>query len=85
MPLKTTRHLAQRSAREDLGRLSAQMMAIVARSARVAEGHTDAVPDDVVAQGQTAAEKFLLRDDADKLIAQAAASDVLRAVSANSR
>jgi citrate synthase len=48
-------------AREDLGRLSAQMMAIVARSARVADGHKDAVPDDVVAQGQTAAEKFLLR------------------------
>ncbi|HYX76910.1 MAG TPA: citrate synthase 2 [Gaiellaceae bacterium] len=48
-------------AREDLGRLSAEMMAIVARSARVADGHTDAVPDDVVAQGKTAAEKFLLR------------------------
>jgi citrate synthase len=48
-------------AREDLGRLSAQMMAIVARSARVADGHTDAVPDELVAQGQTAAEKFLLR------------------------
>ncbi len=48
-------------AREDLGRLSAQMMAIVARSARVADGHTEAVPDDVVAQGKTAAEKFLLR------------------------
>ena len=37
------------------------MMAIVARSARVADGHTDAVPDDVVAEGTTAAEKFLLR------------------------
>jgi citrate synthase len=48
-------------AREDLGRLSAQMMSIVARSARVADGHTDAVPDEVVARGQTAAEKFLLR------------------------
>ena len=48
-------------ARIDLGRLSAQMMAIVARSARVADGHHDSVPDDVVAQGQTAAEKFLLR------------------------
>jgi citrate synthase len=48
-------------AREDLGRLSAEMMAIVARSARVADGHTDAVPDDVVARGKTAAEKFLLR------------------------
>jgi citrate synthase len=48
-------------AREDLGRLSAQMMAIVARSARVADGRADPVPEDVVAQGKTAAEKFLLR------------------------
>src|SRR6266581_3853891 len=48
-------------ARQDLGRLSAQMMSIVARSARVADGHPDSVPDDVVAQGDTAAEKFLLR------------------------
>src|ERR671930_864560 len=48
-------------ARDDLGRLSAQMMSIVARSARVADGKTDTVPDDVVAQGETAAEKFLLR------------------------
>ncbi len=48
-------------AREDLGRLSAQMMSIVARSARVADGRTDTVPDAVVGQGKTAAEKFLLR------------------------
>jgi citrate synthase len=48
-------------AREDLGRLSAMMMSIVARSARVADGNTDAVPDEVVEQGKTAAEKFLLR------------------------
>src|SRR5204863_2920291 len=47
-------------AREDLGRLSSQMMGIVARSARVADGKTDPIPDDVVAQGKTAAEKFLL-------------------------
>src|SRR5215211_4542947 len=47
-------------AREDLGRLSSQMMGIVARSAAVAEGREPA-PDDVVAQGETAAEKFLLR------------------------
>jgi citrate synthase len=53
--------ISDHQAREDLGRLSAEMMAIVARSARVADGHTDAVPDDVVAQGKTAAEKFLLR------------------------
>jgi citrate synthase len=48
-------------AREDLGRLSAQMMSIVARSARIADGHDDPVPDEVVARGETAAEKFLLR------------------------
>ena len=48
-------------ARTDLGRISAQMMAIVARSARVADGKTDVVPEDVVAKGRTAAEKFLLR------------------------
>ncbi|MBA3716662.1 MAG: citrate synthase 2 [Actinobacteria bacterium] len=48
-------------AREDLGRLSAQMMSIVARSARRADGHQDEVPDEVVEQGETAAEKFLLR------------------------
>jgi citrate synthase len=53
--------ISDEQAREDLGRLSAQMMSIVARSARLADGKTDAVPDDVVAQGQTAAEKFLLR------------------------
>jgi citrate synthase len=53
--------ISDEQAREDLGRLSGQMMAIVARSARVADGHADAIPDDVVAQGETAAEKFLLR------------------------
>ena len=53
--------ISDEQAREDLGRLSGQMMAIVARSARVADGHADAIPDDVVARGETAAEKFLLR------------------------
>jgi citrate synthase len=53
--------ISDEQAREDLGRLSAQMMSIVARSARVADGKTDVVPDDVVAHGKTAAEKFLLR------------------------
>jgi citrate synthase len=47
-------------ARDDLARLSAQMMSIVAKSAAVHDGREPA-PDDVVAQGQTAAEKFLLR------------------------
>jgi citrate synthase len=53
--------ISDEQAREDLGRLSAEMMSIVARSARVADGHREAVPDDVVAAGKTAAEKFLLR------------------------
>jgi citrate synthase len=53
--------ISDEQAREDLGRLSAQMMSIVARSARIADGKTDVVPDEVVAAGVTAAEKFLLR------------------------
>ena len=53
--------ISDEQARDDLARLSAQMMTIVARSARVADGKSDAVPDEVVARGQTAAEKFLLR------------------------
>ncbi|MBD0329487.1 MAG: citrate synthase, partial [Thermoleophilia bacterium] len=53
--------ISAEQARDDLGRLSGQMMAIVARSARIADGHTDAVPDDDVAEGESAAEKFLLR------------------------
>ena len=53
--------VSDQQAREDLGRLSAQMMSIVARSARLADGHGDPVPDEVVARGTTAAEKFLLR------------------------
>ena len=47
-------------ARDDLARLSAQMMSIVAKSAAVHDGREPA-PDDVVAEGDTAAEKFLLR------------------------
>jgi citrate synthase len=53
--------ISDEQARQDLGRLSAQMMTIVARSARVADGHSVPIPDDVVAAGRTAAEKFLLR------------------------
>jgi citrate synthase len=53
--------ISDQQAREDLGRLSAQMMSIVARSARKADGHDEPVADDVVARGETAAEKFLLR------------------------
>jgi citrate synthase len=53
--------ISDEQAREDLGRISAQMMSIVARSARLADGKSDEVPNDVVAQGKTAAERFLLR------------------------
>ncbi|HTR32828.1 MAG TPA: citrate synthase 2 [Gaiellaceae bacterium] len=53
--------ISDEQARSDLGRLSAQMMGIVARSARIADGRDDAVPDETVAEGTTAAEKFLLR------------------------
>src|SRR5262252_4953395 len=52
--------ISDEQARDDLGRLSSQMMGIVARSAAFADGH-EAAPDDVVARGKTAAEKFLLR------------------------
>jgi citrate synthase len=47
--------------RDDLARLSPQMITIVAESARVADGHSDRVPEEEVAKGETAAEKFLLR------------------------
>jgi citrate synthase len=53
--------ISDQQARDDLARISAQAMAIVARSARLADGHRDPVPDDVVARGETAAERFLLR------------------------
>jgi citrate synthase len=53
--------ISDEQAREDLGRISAQMMSIVARSARIGDGKTEEVPDEVVAKGKTAAEKFLLR------------------------
>ena len=52
--------VSDQQAREDLGRLSALMMEIVARSAAFADGR-EAASDDVVAEGTTAAEKFLLR------------------------
>ncbi len=52
--------IADRQARDDLARLSATMMSIVAQSAAAADGRRPA-PDAAVAQGRTAAEKFLLR------------------------
>jgi len=58
--LKKLVDLDAEQARDDLARLSAQMMSTVAKSAAVHDGREQA-PDDLVAQGQTAAEKFLLR------------------------
>jgi citrate synthase len=48
-------------ARDDLARLSAQMMTIVARSARLGDRNREPIPDETVARGETAAERFLLR------------------------
>ncbi len=49
------------------------MMGIVARSARIADGATDSISDEVVAGGSTAAERFLLqwRGEADPRAARA--------------
>jgi citrate synthase len=58
--LKKLVDLEPDEARDDLARLSAQAMSIVARSAAVRDGRPPAA-DDVVAAGETAAEKFLLR------------------------
>src|SRR5207237_10655602 len=51
--------ISDEQAREDLGRLSSQMMSIVARSARIADGGTDRGADDAVARRTTAAGQFL--------------------------
>ena len=59
--LKKLVDISAEEVRDDLARLSPEMIAIVAESARVADGKTDRVPEDVVAQGETAAENFLLR------------------------
>jgi citrate synthase len=55
--LKQLIDIDDKQARDDLARLSATMISIVAQSAR----REDRVPDDVVARGDTAAERFLLR------------------------
>ncbi len=54
-------------AKQDLRRLSATMISIVAQSARLADGHTTSVPREVIDQGETTAERFLLewRGEAD--------------------
>src|SRR6266511_2844331 len=51
--------ISDEQARDDLARLSAGMISLVAQSAR----GEDRVPDDVVAAGDTAAERFLLRSE----------------------
>src|SRR5256885_6853752 len=43
--------ISDEQAREDLGRLSAQMMSIVARSARLADGHQEPLPRAAGARG----------------------------------
>jgi citrate synthase len=47
-------------AKEDLRRLSATMISVCAQSARLADGHADRVDTEVVAAGETTAERFLL-------------------------
>jgi citrate synthase len=59
--LKKLVDIDDEQARDDLGRLSATMMSVVAQSARAAEQLGAAVSDAVVAEGETAAETFLLR------------------------
>jgi citrate synthase len=65
--------ISDEQAEDDLRRLSATMISIVAQSARVADGETVPVGPDVIAQGATAAERFLLewRGEADPKHVQA--------------
>jgi citrate synthase len=60
-------------AKEDLRRLSAAMLSIAAQSFRVADGNADRVDPDAIAEGKTAAERFLLewRGEADPKHVQA--------------
>ena len=59
--------ISDEEAKEDLRRLSATMLSIVAQSARFADGHETPVDRELVMQGSTAAERFLLewRGEAD--------------------
>ena len=50
--------ISDEQARDELARLSAAMLSLVAQSAR---GDKERVPDERVAEGETAAERFLLR------------------------
>ncbi len=60
-------------AKEDLRRLSAAMISIAARSARIADGNATPVADAAIAEGRTTAERFLLewRGEANPMHAQA--------------
>jgi citrate synthase len=60
-------------AREDLRRLSAQFISIAAQSSRIADGHEDRISPQVIAQGETTAERFFLewRGEADPKHVQA--------------
>jgi citrate synthase len=59
--------ISDENARDDLARVSATMLSVVAQSARVADGLTAPVDPALVASGETAAERFLLewRGEAD--------------------
>ena len=59
--------ISDEQAREDLRRVSATMLSIVAQSARVADGESTGVPSATVQGGGSAAERFLLewRGEAD--------------------
>ena len=59
--------ISDEQAKQDLRRLSATMISIVAQSARLHDGHTTPVDAATVASGETAAERFLLewRGEAD--------------------
>ena len=58
--LKKLIDISDDEAREDLRRTSAQFISIAAQSARLADGKTDRVDPDVIARGETTAERFLL-------------------------
>ncbi len=59
--------ISDEQAREDLRRVSATMLSIVAQSARFADGESTPVPESTVREGGSAAERFLLewRGEAD--------------------
>jgi citrate synthase len=65
--------ISDEQARDDLARLSATMLSVVAQSARHADGNTDPVDPELVASGSTAATRFLLewRGEADPKHVQA--------------